>query len=429
MKKNVLVVGPALSRSGYGEQTRLALRALRSREDLFNVFIIPTIWGGTGWLVETDEEREWIDQRIVETQNRNSHGIGYDASIQVDIPWAPPPPDNPNAVTGWRPMTDHDIGFTAGIETNKISPQWVESTQKVKKIIVVSEHSKNVFNETVYTATDRRTGRQMQIGNKTPVDVVGFPFRDIEAETVELELKHDFNFLVMAQWCRRKNLENTVKWFLEEFHDDEVGLVIKTNLIKNCLMDRTRSAMQLQNIADQYPDRKCTLNLLHGNLTDAEVQGLYKHPKIKAFLSLAHGEGFGIPIFDAVCNEMPVVTSSWSGPVDFLTMPDKKGRPSVVSARVDFTLSQIQDDAVWEGILMKDSLWCYADEKSAKKKMREVVQRYPKFKSRSKALAKHIKEKFCEAAIYEKFINALEIETEEFNVDSWLDDMNIQEID
>ena len=39
MKKNVLLVGPILTRSGYGEQARFALRALRSREDLFNIYI------------------------------------------------------------------------------------------------------------------------------------------------------------------------------------------------------------------------------------------------------------------------------------------------------------------------------------------------------------------------------------------------------
>ena len=64
MKKDILVIGPALSRSGYGEQTRFALRALRSREDLFNVFIVPTVWGNTGWIIENDEERHWIDDRI-----------------------------------------------------------------------------------------------------------------------------------------------------------------------------------------------------------------------------------------------------------------------------------------------------------------------------------------------------------------------------
>ena len=39
MKKKILIRGPVLSQSGYGEQSRFALRALKSREDLFDIFI------------------------------------------------------------------------------------------------------------------------------------------------------------------------------------------------------------------------------------------------------------------------------------------------------------------------------------------------------------------------------------------------------
>ena len=45
MRQKVIVKGPALSQSGYGEQTRFALRALKSREDLFDIFLINIGWG------------------------------------------------------------------------------------------------------------------------------------------------------------------------------------------------------------------------------------------------------------------------------------------------------------------------------------------------------------------------------------------------
>ena len=41
MKQKVLVKGPVLTQSGYGEQARFALRALRSKDDIFDVYIIP----------------------------------------------------------------------------------------------------------------------------------------------------------------------------------------------------------------------------------------------------------------------------------------------------------------------------------------------------------------------------------------------------
>ena len=47
-RKKIFVRGPVLSQSGYGEQSRFALRALRSREDLFDIYVQPIAWGKTG---------------------------------------------------------------------------------------------------------------------------------------------------------------------------------------------------------------------------------------------------------------------------------------------------------------------------------------------------------------------------------------------
>ena len=68
MKQKIIVKGPVLSQSGYGEQARFALRALRTKEDLFDIFIVPIAWGQTGWVWEVSEFRQWMDQRILETQ-------------------------------------------------------------------------------------------------------------------------------------------------------------------------------------------------------------------------------------------------------------------------------------------------------------------------------------------------------------------------
>jgi len=65
MKKKIFVRGPVLSQSGYGEQSRFALRALRTREDLFDIYLQPTSWGKTGWVWKEDEFREWMDARIL----------------------------------------------------------------------------------------------------------------------------------------------------------------------------------------------------------------------------------------------------------------------------------------------------------------------------------------------------------------------------
>ena len=86
MKKKVLLKAPVLTRSGYGEQSRFALRALRSREDIFDIYIHPLQWGHTSWVSEVDEERQWIDDRIGDTIEYVQQGGTFDISLQVTIP-------------------------------------------------------------------------------------------------------------------------------------------------------------------------------------------------------------------------------------------------------------------------------------------------------------------------------------------------------
>ena len=46
----IIVRGPALSRSGYGEHTRFLLRSLRKHEDKLDIYILNVPWGQTGWV-------------------------------------------------------------------------------------------------------------------------------------------------------------------------------------------------------------------------------------------------------------------------------------------------------------------------------------------------------------------------------------------
>ena len=133
MKKKILVRGPVLSQSGYGEQARFALRALRSREDLFDIYIQPLQWGQTSWTFEVDEEREWIDKTIEKTIGYVQQGGYFDMSLQVTIP------------NEFQNLAAKNIGYTAGIETTIAAPEWINSCNQMDSVIVVSNHSKNVL--------------------------------------------------------------------------------------------------------------------------------------------------------------------------------------------------------------------------------------------------------------------------------------------
>ena len=424
MKKKVLVKGPALTSSGYGEHARLILRALQEYEAHFDIFFENIIWGQTGFLIDDSEERKWMMSLLHKTQQYRHHGGQFDVSMQVTIP-----PE-------WQQIAPRNIGVTAGIETTKIAPGWIEKCKQVEKIIVPSEHAAHAFEHTSYTLSNKSTGQTLEIRNSTPIEVVPYPVKDTIAQGVDLKLDFDFNFLTVAQWGPRKNLGNSIQWFVEEFKNEEVGLVVKACTRKNNYADRKKCEERIKGFLSAYPDKKCKIYLVHGNMTEEEMGGLYTHPQIKAMVSSTHGEGFGLPLFEAAYNAMPIIAPYWSGHIDFLYAPkkDKKGKTKNKAhfSKVEYTIAPIQAEAVWEGVLQKDSQWCFPKESSFRSCMRELYKNYGVRQSEAKKLAKYVKKTFTQENTYKKIAeiaNGGELDNDSLDMEKWLEEMKLVEVE
>ncbi len=413
MKKKVVLRGPILTRSGYGEQTRFAYRALKSQSDKFDIFVVPTGWGKTGWIVEDTPEREELDKNIISTSEHIKHcntlGVTpFDISIQVTIPQE------------WEKLAAVNIGFTAGTETTHISLPWVNKSNEVDRIIAVSEHTKSGFTNTVYTGKNQ-IGQDVQVQCTTPVDVVNFPAKiNMEPTPVELDLDTKFNFLSVVQWGPRKNLENTILGFIDEFRNEEdVGLVVKANFMRNSLVDRNLTNSRLRKLKASAGEHKCKIYLVHGNMTDEEMLGLYTNNNIHAFINIAHGEGFGLPIFEAAYSGLPVIAPNWGGQKDFLNAKvtraaklksgrrKPKTKTKFLATDVDYRVAQIQKEAVWENVLIEQSMWCYPQAGSYKKALRNVYKNYDRAVSKAKTLKEIITTEFTEEKQNQKFVDAV----------------------
>jgi glycosyltransferase involved in cell wall biosynthesis len=394
MKKKILVRGPALSQSGYGEHARMILRALKEREDLFDVFIVPTGWGHTGWLTTNDSFRTWIDQKILFTQTAIQQRVPFDISIQVSIP---------NEFERLAPV---NIGVTAGVETTKVSPAWLQKVNEMDKIIVPSTFAKWGFENTTYQGQDQ-FGNPATLKLQTPIEVIPYPVRDdvvASSELPSLKLQNDdFAYLMVGQWGPRKNMDNAVRWWLEENWEQDVTLVVKTSHRRNNIMDREFTENRLKAILHTVKldarKRKCSLRLLHGDMSEAEMKTLYHHPAIKSMVTATHGEGFGLPLFEFAQTGKPIVAPGWSAHLDFLSYINEEGEKTNGFLEVDYAIAPIQKEVVWDGVLQADSSWCYPDEASYKQRVRQARTKFKKWEPKAQAVAEQIRLNFSNTNI------------------------------
>jgi len=383
-----VVVCPVATISGYGSRSRDLVRAIIAL-DKYDVKIISTRWGATpmNYLVQGRDED--IISRLVPNLTQQP-----DIFIQVSVP------------NEFQPAGKYNIGVTAGIETTMCAAQWIEGCNRMNLIIVPSKHSKDVFINTKYDAINQHTKQKEGVLElKTQIEVL-FEGVDLEVfkKTDELNktvtdvmdaVKEKFCFLYCGHWLPgdmgedRKNVAMLVQTFLEAFknttnapalvmkvsggtfsHIDRLEILRKINLIK-----KTVDATRLPNIY-----------VIHGDMTEAEINSLYMHPKIKCHVTLTKGEGFGRPLAEAAVSGKPIIATAWSGHIDFLN----KDYTILVPGK----LTKVHPSAAWDGVLLKEADWFTADYGYFIGALKSVYKDYDTHLEKSRKMTKYIKDNF-----------------------------------
>lgn len=381
VKKKVVLRAPVLSQSGYGVHSRQIARWLLSREDV-DLIVVPVNWGITPWFINPDE-KDGLIGRIMSCSRPDAGP--FDVSFQVQLP------------NEWDvKLAKKNVGVTAGVETTICNPEWVKCVNLMDRAIVPS---------TFVKATFERTGTLIDEGKKVSVIPESF-IDDILSDSIKqlpVKFSTEFNFLSVGQMTGRgsendrKNTFNLLKWFCETFKDNEqVGLVLKTNNGRETKMDRMLTTELVKQVLlsvrkSEYPK----VHLLHGSMDDVEIAALYRHPSIKAFVTLTRGEGYGLPILEAAASGLPVIATNWSGYLDFL----KSGR----FIKLDFELKQIPRSRIDKNIFVPEAKWADVQEHDVKRKLEKFRER-PEIPTQwAHEMQGQIKENFSFAAIAKQY--------------------------
>lgn len=412
MSKPYLVISaPIATVSGYGSHARDIVRSLRDL-DKYDIKIISQRWGSTPMnaLSPNDEFHMWMLQRMISPKLEKRPDIW----IQVTVP------------NEFQQIGKYNIGITAGIETNLVHNEWIDGMNRMDMNIVTSEHSKQSFLNSVYTKKDGNGNPVGELKVVKPIEVLFEGFdegvyinkqHDIQDSFLNDELdkvEEDFVFLFVGHWLKgdfghdRKDVATLIKIFSETFSNikNPPALLLKTSGGVFGVMDREEIVDRIERVRKEIHGNLPPVYLLHGELTDKEMNNLYNHSKIKAMVSFTKGEGFGRPLLEFTQSGKPIIASAWSGHLDFLNRED--------SVLVGGKISKIHSSVVWDKVLIPESGWFYVDVNEASKSMKIVHKNYNEFHKKSKSFGYKLKKTFKLSDMTEKLGELLDSNVPEF---------------
>jgi glycosyltransferase involved in cell wall biosynthesis len=375
------------------------------RANKYDIQIISLPWGSTpsDALQHDTPDHVEIMKRIATQQiNRKP-----DVFIQVSVP------------NEFQPAGKYNIGVTAGIETTQVSAEFIQGANKMDLVITTSEHSKEGFIKSTYDKIDDKTKQKIdELSLQKPIEVlfegidtnVYKRVNNIHASVKEQlsEVKEKFAFLFVGHWLKgaigedRKDIGMLIKTFAETYKNkarhNRPALILKTSGATFSIIDREEITHKIQQILVGYGHKAPNVYLLHGDLTDEEMNSLYNHPKIKAMVSFTKGEGFGRPLLEFTATGKPVIAPAWSGQLDFLKNH---------SILLPGDLKEIHASAS-DKFLLKGSKWFTVNYQYASAALKDITENYKNYLPRAVEQMKYTNSMFTLEKMAEKFVELVD---------------------
>lgn len=368
MNKPLAVVScPIDTYSGYGARARDFVKALINT-DKYEVSILSQRWGNTRFGYLNDHNETDLENRIIDKLTAKP-----DIWFQITVP------------NEFQPVGKYNIGVTAGMETTLVHPTWLEGCNRMDLILTSSEHSKHTFVNSAFEKKDTKTDKVLKkFKLEKPMEVLLEGVDTTKYFTTKSSfdlssIEEEFSFLFVGHWLQgnlghdRKNVGLLIKSFLETFKNKlkQPALILKTSITGSSIMDQEFLTKKIDKIRSTVKGKLPNIYLLHGDLSDEEMNLLYNSSKVKAMISLTKGEGFGRPLLEFTMSGKPVIASGWSGQIDFLKQDS--------SVLIGGELEPVDNSAVVKDMILADAQWFKPSEQEISKAYKEVYKHYKKY--------------------------------------------------
>lgn len=207
-----------------------------------------------------------------------------------------------------------------------------------------------------------------------------------------------FQFLLVGRWDYRKSTKEIIKSFVDEFSEDEnVELLISVdNPFATDGFSNTEE--RLKNYGISHSGIKI---VNHKN--NKEYVDMLKNADV--FLSCARGEGWNLPLIEAMACGIPSIYSNWGGQLEFA-----EGRGIPVDIISEVPVSSPVDNKYHSWSWNAPGNFAEPNFKDLSKKMRNVFENYDFYKGRALKESEEIREIFTwenAAKIGKKYIDEL----------------------
>ena len=394
--RTAVIASPVATQSGYGHHSREVIKHIIDQFGTeWDIKLLSLPWGATPMTYPISED--W-QRRIIPLPLTQQP----DVWIQISVP------------NELQPVGKYNVGVTAGTEGDVCPEEWIDKLNAMQLVIVPSQFTKTVFENTA-----------MQKGKtlNTRIEVIPEYFDEsvystkadsaINAETVlpQLnEISESFAFLSVGHWLSgqigedRKNISGLVYDFFNAFKNTKSApaLILKTSGATYSVMDRMEIENKIEQIRDLFPayrDKLPNVYLLHGDLSDSEMNALYNHPKVKAMVSFTKAEGFGRPLLEFSTTGKPIIAPHYSGQADFL----KKDFICALPGGLTPIHPSAQND-----FLIAGAKWFSVDYGFAAKMMQDVIKNYKKWMELAKRQRYFVNSTFTETAVLPVYKNVLQ---------------------
>lgn len=359
--------------SGYGARARDFIKALMSNKD-HQIQILSQRWGNTRFGYLQDHQEDELASLVVPNLSENP-----DVWIQITVP------------NEFQRIGKFNIGVTAGMETTLVHNSWIEGVNRMDLTLVSTRHGKNSFVNSVYEQKDKKTNQTTgQLKVEKPIEILlegadlskYFPSNKVGIDLSEIS--EQFCYLSVGHWMQgdfgedRKNIGYTVKSFLEAFKNkpNQPALILKTMQVGSSILDRDRILEKIDHIRKTVKGKLPNVYLLHGEISDEQINALYNHPKVKVMVSHTKGEGFGRPLLEFSLVGKPIIASGWSGHTDFISKD--------MNILIGGELRNVHKSAVQKDMILAESKWFYPNDQEVAKAYRETFKHYKKYLALSK---------------------------------------------